>query len=227
MHLVPLISVFLRTMTMTQIDAAHKVAEFLLQIKAIKLQPEQPFTWASGWKSPIYCDNRKTLSYPQIRTFIRQQYVSVINENFGKPDVIAGVATGGIAQGALVAQDMGLPFVYVRSEAKKHGLTNMVEGVVEKGQNVIVIEDLISTGGSSIKAVEALREMGCNVKGMVAIFTYGFDEATTNLKNANCPLFTLSDYNSLIEVALKHKYITEKDLEPLKEWRINPSVWKQ
>lgn len=227
MHLVPLISVFLRTMTMTQIDAAHKVAEFLLQIKAIKLQPEQPFTWASGWKSPIYCDNRKTLSYPQIRTFIRQQYVSVINENFGKPDVIAGVATGGIAQGALVAQDMGLPFVYVRSEAKKHGLTNMVEGVVEKGQNVIVIEDLISTGGSSIKAVEALREMGCNVKGMVAIFTYGFDEAVTNLKNANCPLFTLSDYNSLIEVALKHKYITEKDLESLKEWRINPSVWKQ
>ena len=166
-------------MTMTPFDdAAHKVAEFLLQIKAIKLQPEQPFTWASGWKSPIYCDNRKTLSYPQIRTFIRQQYVNVINEKFGKPDVIAGVATGGIAQGALIAQDMGLPFVYVRSEAKKHGLTNMVEGVVEKDQSVVVIEDLISTGGSSIKAVDALREQGCNVKGMVAIFTYGFEEAT-------------------------------------------------
>jgi orotate phosphoribosyltransferase len=214
-------------MTMTPFDAAHKVAEFLLQIKAIKLQPEQPFTWASGWKSPIYCDNRKTLSYPQIRTYIRQQYVNVINEQFGKPDVIAGVATGGIAQGALIAQDMGLPFVYVRSEAKKHGLTNMVEGVVEKVQSVVVIEDLISTGGSSIKAVDALREKGCNVKGMVAIFTYGFDEATENMKKANCTLTTLCDYNTLIEVALKHKYINEADLESLKQWRESPSTWKQ
>ena len=212
---------------MTPFDAAHKVAEFLLQIKAIKLQPEQPFTWASGWKSPIYCDNRKTLSYPQIRTYIRQQYVNVINEQFGKPDVIAGVATGGIAQGALIAQDMGLPFVYVRSEAKKHGLTNMVEGVVEKVQSVVVIEDLISTGGSSIKAVDALREKGCNVKGMVAIFTYGFDEATENMKKANCTLTTLCDYNTLIEVALKHKYINEADLESLKQWRESPSTWKQ
>ncbi len=212
---------------MTPFDAAHKVAEFLLQIKAIKLQPEQPFTWASGWKSPIYCDNRKTLSYPQIRTYIRQQYVNVINEQFGKPDVIAGVATGGIAQGALIAQDMGLPFVYVRSEAKKHGLTNMVEGVVEKDQSVVVIEDLISTGGSSIKAVDALREKGCNVKGMVAIFTYGFDEATENMKKANCTLATLCDYNTLIEVALKHKYINEADLESLKQWRESPSTWKQ
>ena len=212
---------------MTPFDAAHKVAEFLLQIKAIKLQPEQPFTWASGWKSPIYCDNRKTLSYPQLRTYIRQQYVNVINEQFGKPDVIAGVATGGIAQGALIAQDMGLPFVYVRSEAKKHGLTNMVEGVVEKDQSVVVIEDLISTGGSSIKAVDALREKGCNVKGMVAIFTYGFDEATENMKKANCTLTTLCDYNTLIEVALKHKYINEADLESLKQWRESPSTWKQ
>ena len=212
---------------MTPFDAAHKVAEFLLQIKAIKLQPEQPFTWASGWNSPIYCDNRKTLSYPQIRTYIRQQYVNVINEQFGKPDVIAGVATGGIAQGALIAQDMGLPFVYVRSEAKKHGLTNMVEGVVEKDQSVVVIEDLISTGGSSIKAVDALREKGCNVKGMVAIFTYGFDEATENMKKANCTLTTLCDYNTLIEVALKHKYINEADLESLKQWRESPSTWKQ
>ena len=215
-------------MTMTPFDdAAHKIAEFLLQIKAIKLQPEQPFTWASGWKSPIYCDNRKTLSYPQIRTFIRQQFVNEINEKYAKPDVIAGVATGGIAQGALVAQEMGLPFVYVRSEAKKHGLTNMVEGEVEKGQNVVVIEDLISTGGSSIKAIEALREKGCNVKGMVAIFTYGFDEATENFKKINCQVSTLCGYNTLIDIALKHKYITEKDLKPLKQWRESPSTWKQ
>lgn len=215
-------------MTMTPFDdAAHKVAEFLLQIKAIKLQPEQPFTWASGWKSPIYCDNRKTLSYPQIRTYIRQQYVNIINEQFAKPDVIAGVATGGIAQGALIAQDMGLPFVYVRSEAKKHGLTNMVEGVIEKDQTVVVIEDLISTGGSSIKAIEALREQGCKVKGMVAIFTYGFDEAVENLKKANCPTSALCDYNILIEVALKHKYISPNDLESLKQWRESPSTWKQ
>lgn len=215
-------------MTMTPFDdAAHKIAEFLLQIKAIRLQPEQPFTWASGWKSPIYCDNRKTLSYPQIRTFIRQQFVSEINARYARPDVIAGVATGGIAQGALVAQEMGLPFVYVRSEAKKHGLTNMVEGEVEKGQNVVVIEDLISTGGSSIKAIEALREKGCNVKGMVAIFTYGFDESVENFKKINCQTSTLCDYNTLIEVALKHKYITENDLEPLKQWRLSPSTWKQ
>lgn len=215
-------------MTMTPFDdAAHKIAEFLLQIKAIKLQPEQPFTWASGWKSPIYCDNRKTLSYPQIRTYIRQQYVNVINHNFAKPDVIAGVATGGIAQGALVAQDLGLPFVYIRSEAKKHGLTNMIEGEIEKDQNVVVIEDLISTAGSSIKAIDALKEKGCRVKGMVAIFTYGFDEATENLKKAGCPTNTLCDYDTLIEVALKHKYITDNDLESLKAWKQNPSTWKQ
>lgn len=208
-------------------DAAHKIAEYLLQIKAIKLQPENPFTWASGWKSPIYCDNRKTLSYPQIRTFIRQQYSNIITENFGKPDVIAGVATGGIAQGALVAQDLGLPFVYVRSEAKKHGLTNLVEGVVEKNQTVVVIEDLISTGGSSIKAVEALREQGCNVKGMVAIFTYNFDEAAANLKKANCITKTLCDYDTLIDVALRQNYIAKTDLDSLKEWRKNPAQWKQ
>ena len=208
-------------------NIAKQIALLLLEANAVKLEPNKPFTWASGWKSPIYCDNRKTLSYPQIRTFIRQQYVNVINEKFGKPDVIAGVATGGIAQGALIAQDMGLPFVYVRSEAKKHGLTNMVEGVVEKDQSVVVIEDLISTGGSSIKAVDALREQGCNVKGMVAIFTYGFEEATENMKKANCALSTLCDYNTLIEVALKHKYITENDVESLKEWRQSPSTWKQ
>jgi len=215
-------------MTMKPFDnSALKIAEFLLQIKAIKLQPEQPFTWASGWKSPIYCDNRKTLSYPQIRTFIRQQFVSLINEKFATPDVIAGVATGGIAIGALVAQEMGLPFVYIRSEAKKHGLTNMIEGELTSGQNVVVIEDLISTAGSSLKAVEALREKGANVKGMVAIFTYGFDVANEKLKEANCITNSLCDYNTLIEVALKHEYINESDLESLKKWRENPSVWKQ
>jgi orotate phosphoribosyltransferase len=213
---------------MTKIDdSPYKIAEYLLQIKAIKLQPENPFTWASGWKSPIYCDNRKTLSYPAIRTFIRQKFVDVISENFARPDVIAGVATGGIAQGALVAQEMGLPFVYVRSEAKKHGLTNMVEGVVEKGQNVIVIEDLISTGGSSIKAVEALREAGCIVKGMAAIFTYGFSTAEANFREVKCELRTLSNYNILIEQALKSNYITEKDLESLRKWRDAPDKWGQ
>lgn len=215
-------------MTMKPFDnSALKIAEFLLQIKAIKLQPEQPFTWASGWKSPIYCDNRKTLSYPQIRTFIRQQFVSLINEKFATPDVIAGVATGGIAIGALVAQEMGLPFVYIRSEAKKHGLTNMIEGELTSGQNVVVIEDLISTAGSSLKAVEALREKGANVKGMVAIFTYGFDIANEKLKEANCITNSLCDYNTLIEVALKHEYINESDLESLQNWRENPSIWKQ
>ena len=208
-------------------DSAHKIAEFLLQIKAIKLQPENPFTWASGWKSPIYCDNRKTLSYPSIRTFIRQQFVNEINDKYSKPDVIAGVATGGIAQGALIAQDMGLPFVYVRSEAKKHGLTNLVEGVIEEGQSVVVIEDLISTGGSSIKAIEALRAQGCQVKGMVAIFTYGFDEAVANFKNINCQSTSLCDYNTLLDVAVKHNYITENDVESLNQWRISPSTWKK
>lgn len=206
-------------------ESALKVAEFLLQIKAIKLQPNKPFTWASGWKSPIYCDNRVTLSYPKVRTYIRQQFVNAINEKYAKPDVIAGVATGGIAQGALVAQELGLPFVYIRSEAKKHGLSNMIEGVVEKGQSVVVIEDLISTGGSSLKAVEALREAGCEVKGMAAIFTYGFKTAEDNFKEAKCKLLTLSDYETLIKQALQSKYVTEKDLKSLQEWRLNPSEW--
>ncbi len=206
-------------------ESALKVAEFLLQIKAIKLQPNKPFTWASGWKSPIYCDNRITLSYPKVRTYIRQQFVHVITENFGKPDVIAGVATGGIAHGALVAQEMGLPFVYIRSEVKKHGLTNMIEGVVEKGQSVVIIEDLISTGGSSLKAVEALRNAGCEVKGMAAIFTYGFKAAADNFKKEKCKLVTLSDYETLIKQALKSNFITENDSASLKEWREKPSEW--
>ena len=213
---------------MTSFDeTSYKVAEFLLQIKAIKLQPENPFTWASGWKSPIYCDNRKTLSYPSIRTYIRQQFVSAINADYAKPDVIAGVATGGIAQGALVAQEMGLPFVYIRSEAKKHGLTNMIEGDIENGQSVVVIEDLVSTGGSSLKAVEALRERGCNVKGMAAIFTYGFNVAEENFKKADCKVLTLTNYSTLINVALDKGYINEKDLTSLNDWRNNPDTWKQ
>lgn len=206
-------------------DAALNIAEFLLQIKAIKLQPDAPFTWASGWKSPIYCDNRITLSYPKVRTYIRQEFVEAILKEFGKPDVIAGVATGGIAQGALIAQEMGLPFVYIRSEAKKHGLTNMIEGIVEKGQSVVVIEDLVSTGGSSLKAVEALRNAGCEVKGMAAIFTYGFKVAVENFKKANCKLVTLSNYSTLIKQALQSNYITDKDLKSLQKWAENPAVW--
>jgi orotate phosphoribosyltransferase len=206
-------------------DNALKVAEFLLQIKAIKLNVAQPFTWASGWQSPIYCDNRKTLSFPNIRTFIRQSYSQAIIEKFGKPDVIAGVATGGIAQGALVAQELGIPFIYVRSSAKGHGLGNQIEGVFEPGQTVVVIEDLISTGGSSLKAVEALKEAGCNVKGLVAIFTYGFAVAEENFAKAECPFVTLSNYDYLIEQALKSNYIGESDLQSLREWKENPAGW--
>lgn len=208
-------------------DRAVKVAEFLLQIKAVKLQPKNPFTWASGWKSPIYCDNRVTLSYPNIRTFIRQNYSEVILEHFGKPDVIAGVATGGIAQGALVAEELGLPFIYVRSSPKGHGMGNQIEGHFEEGQKVIVIEDLISTGGSSLKAVDALREAKLDVKGLVAIFTYGFDVAEINFKEAKCPFVTLTNYDILLEKALHDAYISEEDVESLKEWKINPSQWNQ
>ena len=206
-------------------DRALKVAEFLLQIKAIKLQPTNPFTWASGWKSPIYCDNRVTLSYPMIRTFIRQAYADLILDKFGKPDLIAGVATGGIAQGALVAQELGIPFVYVRTTAKGHGLGNQIEGYFESGQKVVVVEDLISTGGSSLQAVSALREAGCEVKGLVAIFTYGFEIANDNFKNAKCNFETLTNYEFLIEQALKQESITSSDLDSLKEWRDNPSTW--
>lgn len=207
-------------------DRALKIAEFLLQIKAVKLQPKNPFTWASGWNSPIYCDNRVTLSYPSIRTYIRQGYAEAILKEFGKPDLIAGVATGGIAQGALVAQELGIPFVYVRSTSKGHGLGNQIEGHFEKGQRVVVIEDLISTGGSSLVAVNALREAGCEVKGLVAIFTYGFDLAIRNFADAECPFLTLTDYDLLIEQALKENYISAADVESLKEWKKDPSSWK-
>lgn len=208
-------------------DKALKVAEFLLQIKAVKLQPNEPFTWASGWKSPIYCDNRVSLSYPNIRTFIRQGYSEAILEHFGKPDVIAGVATGGIAQGALVAEELGLPFIYVRSTAKEHGMGNQIEGHFEPGQKVVVIEDLISTGGSSLKAIHALREAGAEVKGLVAIFTYGFQVSEDRFNDANCPLVTLSDYDCLVEKALMDDYITKDDLESLKHWKMDPSNWKK
>lgn len=208
-------------------DNALKVAEFLLQIKAIKLQPNNPFTWASGWKSPIYCDNRITLSYPTIRTFIRQSYSEAVIAHYGKPDVIAGVATGGIAQGALVAEELGIPFIYVRTEAKAHGMGNQIEGHFEEGQKVVVIEDLISTGGSSLKAIEALREAKLDVRGLIAIFTYGFDIAVNSFEKAKCPFVTLTDYDYLIEKALNDDYITENDVESLKEWKQNPSIWKQ
>ena len=208
-----------------RLDPALKVAEFLLQIKAVKLSPKKPITWASGWKSPIYCDNRKTLSYPAIRTYIRQQFVHVINSEFGRPDMIAGVATGGIAHGALVAHDMGLPFIYVRSDAKGHGMKNMVEGDISVGSNVVVVEDLVSTGKSSLNAVKALREAGCEVKGMVSIFTYGFDAATEAFQQEKVKLHCLTNYSILLDQALRSDYITEKELEPLNKWRKDPANW--
>ena len=206
-------------------EVEQKVAESLLQIKAINLQPKNPFTWASGWKSPIYCDNRVTLSYPAIRTYIRQKLSKLIQEEFGSVDMISGVATAGIPQGVLVAQDLGLPFSYVRSSAKDHGRQNMIEGEVVSGQRVVVIEDLISTGKSSLVAVKALREAGCNVVGLVSIFTYGLDVAKQNFADAKCAAFSLCDYNALIEVAANNSYILEEDVEILKNWRENPAEW--
>jgi len=206
-------------------NTAKKTAEILLQINAIKLKPNQPFTWASGWKSPIYCDNRVILSFPLIRNFVREAMAKQIEKQFGKPDVIAGVATGAIGIGMLVAEYMGLPFIYVRPEAKSHGRQNQIEGFFEHGQNVVVIEDLISTGKSSLNAVEALRSSGLNVKGMVAIFSYGFELATNNFKEQNVTLYTLSNYESLLEQALETSYISEKDLKTLTEWNTNPAEW--
>jgi orotate phosphoribosyltransferase len=210
-----------------RLDPALSIAEFLLQIKAVKLSPNKPFTWASGWKSPIYCDNRKTLSYPAVRTYIRQQFVHVINHEFGRPDMIAGVATGGIAHGALVAHDLGLPFIYVRSSAKEHGMKNMVEGDLTVGRSVVVVEDLVSTGKSSLNAVQALREAGCEVKGMVSIFNYGFDEARKAFEESRVKLVSLTDYPILLDQALHSSYITEKDVASLNEWRKDPANWNQ
>lgn len=205
--------------------AEQKIAESLLKIKAVKLSPDSPFTWASGWKSPIYCDNRQTLSFPEVRLLIRNEFVRNIREKFANTQVIAGVATGGIAHGALVADAMGLPFIYVRSASKDHGLQNKVEGYLEKGQKVMVIEDLVSTGKSSLDAVEALRAAGAKVIGMAAIFTYGFEIANENFAKANCELATLSNYTALIEEAKELKYVDEESLQSLKEWRSNPQNW--
>ena len=208
-------------------DTAKKTAEHLLQIKAIKLNPNEPFNWASGWKSPIYCDNRITLSYPSVRVFLKQEIAKIVELEYGKPDVIAGVATGAIAIGVLVAQELGVPFIYVRPEPKKHGRKNQIEGYLESGQNVVVIEDLISTGNSSLNAVEALKEAGAVVKGMVAIFSYGFEVADKNFEEKNVRLATLSNYDSLLEQALDSSYINEEELTTLNDWRKSPSEWKQ
>jgi orotate phosphoribosyltransferase len=203
------------------------IAGLLLQCNAIKLNPEKPFQWASGWKSPIYCDNRKTLAYPEVRNIIKYSFAELIKEKFLSTECIAGVATGAIAQGALVADLLNLPFMYVRSEAKGHGLENLIEGDPKEGQKVVVVEDLISTGGSSLKAVKALRDKGCIVLGMVAIFTYGFQKASESFETAGCQLHTLSDYETLIDLALETGYIKHEHLDTLREWRNSPDTWKQ
>lgn len=201
------------------------LAEKLLKISAIKLQPDHPFTWASGWRSPIYTDNRKTLSYPEVRTFIKVEMARIIMEKYPEAQAIAGVATGAIAMGALVADELGLPYAYVRSTPKDHGLENLIEGNLKPGQKVVVIEDLISTGGSSIKAVDAVRMAGCDVVGMAAIFTYGFPVAEKRFKEANVNVFALSNYNSMLQAALETNYIRASDLETLQEWRHDPANW--
>ncbi len=201
------------------------LAEKLLKISAIKLQPENPFTWASGWNSPIYTDNRKTLSYPEVRSFIKVELSRIILENFPEADAVAGVATGAIAQGALVSDTLGLPYVYVRSTPKDHGLENLIEGDLRPGSKVVVIEDLISTGGSSLKAVQAIRNAGCEVVGMVAIFTYEFPVAVKAFKDAKVNLITLSNYSALINAALETGFIRESDVETLREWRKDPATW--
>ncbi len=204
---------------------AHQVAALLLQAKAIKLSVNKPFTWASGWKSPIYCDNRLTLSYPETRSLIKNQLAEAIRTHFTGVEAIAGVATAGIPQGALVADVLNLPFMYVRAKPKGHGMTNMIEGKLVKGQKTVLIEDLISTGGSSIKAAHALKEAGVNVLGMAAIFTYGFEVATNNFSEAGLQVVTLSNYAALLEEALQLNYISEKEMVQLKAWRVDPERW--
>lgn len=200
-------------------------AQKLLNVKAIMLQPEQPFTWASGWKSPFYCDNRKTLAFPTLRSFVKLEISRIIAEKYPEAEAIAGVATGAIAQGALVADALGLPFAYVRSKPKDHGMTNLIEGDLQKGMKVVVVEDLISTGGSSLKAVEALRQHGCEVIGMVASYTYGFPVAEEAFKQAQVELTTLTNYEAVVEVALQTGYIKQEHVELLHQWRANPSEW--
>lgn len=201
------------------------LASKLLKIKAIKLQPDNPFTWASGWKSPFYCDNRKTLSFPDLRSFVKLELAHAVLEHFPEATAVAGVATGAIAQGALVADELGLPFAYVRSKAKDHGMGNLIEGEIPEGAKVVVIEDLISTGGSSLKAVDAIRRDGCEVIGMVAAYTYGFPVAEKAFKDAKVPLVTLTNYEAVMEVALRTGYIEESDIETLNEWRKDPAHW--
>ena len=203
------------------------LAEKLLKIKAIKLQPNEPFTWASGWKSPFYCDNRKTLSYPDQRTFVKIELARIVAEKYPQADAIAGVATGAIAQGALVAEELSLPFAYVRSKPKDHGLANLIEGDLEPGMKVVVIEDLISTGSSSLKAVEAIRHAGCEVVGMVASYTYGFDVAEKAFAEAGVELTTLTNYEAVVGVAMQQDYIKPEDKPLLDLWRSNPSQWGQ
>lgn len=199
----------------------------LLNVKAIKLQPNNPFTWASGWKSPFYCDNRKTLSFPALRSFVKTELTRLILENFPEAEAVAGVATGAIAQGALVAEELSLPFAYVRSKPKDHGMENLIEGEIQKGAKVVVVEDLISTGGSSLKAVEALRQYGCEVIGMVASYTYGFPVAKQAFEEANVQLLTLTNYEAVVKEALRIGYIAQEDVPMLNEWRANPSEWKK
>jgi orotate phosphoribosyltransferase len=207
-------------------EIAVKVARFLLQSKAIKLEPANPFTWASGWKSPIYCDNRITLSYPEVRNYIKEAFCRVIRTEYPAVELIAGVATGGIPQGALVAGELGLPFIYVRATPKSHGLENLIEGMIQPGKKVVVIEDLISTGGSSLKAVDAIREAGMKVEGMCAIFTYGFKVAEESFINKDCRLATLSNYSVLIKEAVQSGYIKEEQIAQLSKWRLDPANWK-
>ncbi len=206
-------------------DTASNIAEFLLQIKAIKLQPDEPFTWASGWKSPIYCDNRIALSHPRIRTYIRQELVKAIEKHYGRPDAIAAVATGAIAQGALVAEALGLPLIYVRPEPKQHGMKSSIEGEIRKNHSVVVVEDLVSTGKSSLKVVDALRTQGVIVKGMICVFNYGFEIAKENFRQSACPLYSLSNYDTLIKKAMESKYITETQVDSLTAWREQPDTW--
>ncbi len=209
------------------IDIAKQVAKSLLQINAIILQPNNPFKWAAGWNSPIYCDNRKTLSYPEIRTNIKQGLAAIVKNHYKGANVIAGVATAGIPHGALVAEELGLPFIYVRSKAKEHGKQNQIEGCFEEEQSVILVEDLISSGKSSLDSAQVLKDAGMNVKGMVSIFTYGFDAAAENFKKAECEYVSLCDYSTLLPIAKEQQYVEESDLSVLNEWRDNPAIWKK
>jgi orotate phosphoribosyltransferase len=214
-------------MIKVQEQTAGLVAEMLLKIQAIKLSTEKPFTWSSGWKSPIYCDNRLSLSYPEIRQSIKEGLVAAVKANFPAAEAIAGVATAGIAQGALVADALNLPFLYVRPKPKDHGMQNLIEGKITSGQKVVVVEDLVSTGGSSLKSVQALRESGFHVLGMISIFSYGFDVAAKNFEDADVPLVSLSNYSKLLSFALENKYISEQELISLKAWRVDPANWKR